>query len=238
MNSSDAATVDEFRTAGYRRHNLCRQNHLASLHLPIAGKTVLELGAGIGDHTGFFLDRDCHVTCVEARRENIQRIHDAHPDVGTIRHNLDVVPFVNLIRSDNRWQIIYAYGILYHLNDPANALKRWAEVCSEMLLLETCVNTNPGILLDNIPEATDNPTASFTGRACRPSRLWVVAELEKHFEFVYLPVTQPDHEEFPLDWHRLYADGLTRAVFVASRTPLDNPLLTDEIPQTQLRAVI
>jgi len=35
--------------------NQARLNHLATLDLPIDGKSVLEVGAGIGLLTGFFL---------------------------------------------------------------------------------------------------------------------------------------------------------------------------------------
>ena len=70
-------------------------------------------------------------------------------------------------------------------------------------------------------------------------RQWVFDELRKHFEYVYMPSTQPWHCEFPLDWTVL-RDGesngsLTRAVFVASRQPLDNELLRETIPDQQRR---
>ena len=61
-----------FRSPWYQRHNQRRQEHLASLQLDLVGKSVLEVGAGVGDHTFYFLDRDCTVVSVEARRENCQ----------------------------------------------------------------------------------------------------------------------------------------------------------------------
>lgn len=70
-------------------------------------------------------------------------------------------------------------------------------------------------------------------------RQWVFDELHRHFEHVYMPSTQPWHREFPLDWAAL-GDGqaggdLTRAVFVASRRPLDNELMRESIPDQQRR---
>src|SRR5258706_7389962 len=56
-----------FRSLGYLRHNQRRQEHLASLGLELADRSVLELGAGVGDHTTFFLDLGCTVTAVEPR---------------------------------------------------------------------------------------------------------------------------------------------------------------------------
>lgn len=65
----------------YQRHNRRRQEHLASLALPLANKTVLEVGAGIGDHTSFFLDRQCRVTVTDARAENLDYVKARFPSV-------------------------------------------------------------------------------------------------------------------------------------------------------------
>ena len=59
-----------FRSPQYCRHNCRRQEHLATLGLELDSKSVLELGAGVGDHTTFFLDRGCTVTSVKPRIEN------------------------------------------------------------------------------------------------------------------------------------------------------------------------
>ena len=56
-----------------------RQEHLASLRLPVAGMRVLEVGAGIGDHTHYFLDRGCAVTVTEAREENLALLRTRYP---------------------------------------------------------------------------------------------------------------------------------------------------------------
>jgi hypothetical protein len=227
--------VDEFKTEGYQRHNRARQEHLASLGLDLQGKTVLELGAGVGDHTGFWLDRGCEVACVEARDENAKRIRERYPQVEVRCYDLD-----NLADATwCDWQIVYAYGVLYHLGRPAEALAAWALRCQELLLLETVVDPGPLCELKKLQESADNPTASFSGLACRPTRNWVYQELSKHFAHVYLPVTQPDHPEFPLDWSAMpwgeddfgeEMRGLIRAVFIASRTPLQNPLLVEQLP--------
>ena len=80
-------------------------------------------------------------------------------------------------------------------------------------------------------------------------RSWVFNQLRTHFEHVYMPETQPWHIEFPLDWQQQQqqrrapsaaaaaaaAPPLTRAVFVASRRPLENPLLHEVVPPQQRR---
>jgi hypothetical protein len=65
----------------------------------------------------------------------------------------------------------------------------------------------------------------------------VFAELRKHFQYVYSTRTQPNHEEFVLDWTSpdAHQAALSRAVFVASRTPLTQATLLDTLPDRQAR---
>jgi len=221
-------------------HTRGRQAHLASLGLPLEDKRVLEVGAGVGHHTGFWVNRGCKVTAIDVRDENIAILKEDHPNATVIKHNLDAEEFPPGTEAD----IVYAYGVLYHLTEPARALEQWASVCKEMLLLETCVTGREDEPLwkndvyENVADPRDNPC----GWAYWPSREFVVEELNKHFEFVYVPVTQPDLADFPLDWSLpQVASEYTRAIFVASKTPLDNPLLLgpirtpEELPEKHLR---
>jgi hypothetical protein len=88
-----------------------------------------------------------------------------------------------------------------------------------------------------IGEEINNPTQAVSGTGCRPTRLWVFTHLKKHFENVYVPRTQPNHAEFPIDWNEpaSHREGLSRAVFIASRTPIDNPLLSSRLLDRQSR---
>src|SRR5262249_51294506 len=73
------AAVFNFRSDGYLRHNARRLEHLASLQIPVAGLSVLEIGAGIGDHSHYYIDRDCVITITEARSENLEWLKKRYP---------------------------------------------------------------------------------------------------------------------------------------------------------------
>src|ERR1700740_1455139 len=75
-------TPTHFKSFRYQRMNQRRLEHLAMLRLPIERRTVLELGAGVGSLTSFFLDRDCTVTSVEPRPENVDVLRKRYEGIG------------------------------------------------------------------------------------------------------------------------------------------------------------
>ncbi len=230
--SQSTPPCQAFLTNEYQHHNQRRQEHLACLGLDIAQKTVMEVGAGIGDHTSFFVDRGCDVVSTEAREENIKILRSRFPNLRTFVLDLDNPPST----FNETFDIVYCYGLLYHLKEPENAIKFMATCCKSMLLLETCVSFGDGDELYPCYEDTSNPTQAISGHGCRPTRRWLYNRLKDHFEHVYLPKTQPNNEQFPIDW-TLPAPkkGLTRAVFVASREALNNDTLIESIPDKQTR---
>ncbi len=223
---------DIFWSHHYLRHNQRRQEHLASLSLPLPGRTVLEVGAGIGDHTSFFLDRECDVIVTEAQEQNLAILRPRYHGHDVRRVDLNEPPG-EPIEVD----IVYCYGLLYHLERPASAISWMAGCARKMLLLETCVAAGEQDAVYPFFETAEDPDNAVTGRGCRPTRSWVRRELASHFPHVYLPLTQPWHEEFPLDWSlpELAEQPLIRSVFVASREPLANALLTEDIRMNQVR---
>ena len=225
--------LSSFATDHYRRHNSRRLEHLATLGLDLASRKVLEVGAGIGDHTSFFLDRNCHVTALEGRPENVEILKSRFPLVETLCLDLDD----DEIADFRRFEIVYAYGLLYHLAEPRRAIIRMSAWCSDLLLLETCVSFGVEAAVNLVGEDAADPSQSVRGRGCRPTRRWVIDALRGQFSYVYVPLTQPWHPEFPLDWSRPASSAqLTRAIFIAARKPIKNPLLVKELPDRQVRA--
>ena len=226
-----SSPFEVFQSHHYLNHNRKRLEHLASLGLDIAFSSVLELGAGIGDHTGFFLERGCEVLSTEPRLENLRILQSRHQRVCTLNLDLENPP-QNL---KDLFDIVYCYGLLYHLSTPAKAIEFMAQHCRKLLLLETCVSFGDGEDINVCDEYALDATQSISGKGCRPTRKWVYNRLKEYFKFVYMPITQPNHEEFPIDWSESpsSSSGLIRSIFIASRCKLDNPLLVEEIPIKQ-----
>jgi SAM-dependent methyltransferase len=246
LTSSEIAGT--FRSPLYVRLNARRLEHLASLPLELRGRSVLEVGAGIGDLTSFFVDRGCRVTASDARAENVAILSATLPGLETLTLDLDRPRGLD----GRRFDIVFCYGVLYHLAEPARALAFLSARCSGQLLLETRVAFGADARLEDHDESRDWPTESFSGRGCKPTREWVFRELQRHFEHVYVPITQPCHPFFPLDWTEPPAlpsepslrapddapggPTMFRSVFIASRTPLMAAQLRPELLSRQRHA--
>ena len=225
---------DDFHSDFYLRITQRRLEHLAHLGLDLSGQTVLEVGAGMGDLTSFFTDRDCRVRCTEPRGANLKVlqarfVEDPNVDVGFLDLNAPVC------EAGESYEIVYCYGVLYHLEHPVEALAFLAGQCNKLMLVEGCVTPGNEEALNPVREDRHALTQGISGRGCRPTRAWIMAQLRKHFAHVYVPTTQPNHLEYPIDWDAEPTTRLTRATFVASRQPLDNPLLTKSLPMRQSR---
>ncbi|MDH3414037.1 MAG: class I SAM-dependent methyltransferase, partial [Gammaproteobacteria bacterium] len=131
------------------------------------------------------------------------------------------------------FDIVYCYGLLYHLANPERAIAQLAKVCRGQILLETCVSLGKHSEVIFLRDFVSNNQA-VSGIGCRPSRLWLKEALERYFGHAYFAKTQPAHPDFPTDWDCPLTNLLYRGIFVGSRAPLENPHLTRDIPRQQL----
>jgi len=222
-----------FLSTHYIRHNARRLEHLAALRLPLSGKSVVEFGAGVGDHTSFFLDRGCNVLATDARVGNLELLAKRfihHPHRERVRtRQLDVEqPF----ELEQRFDVVHCYGLLYHIADAATALSQMTACCDGIFLLETKTDPRSGIAAQYGTEASSEGYHSFSGTNFRPSREWLHAEMSKHFAHVYWPISQPAHEEFARDFGDLggVSDGWPRAIVIGSHQRIESDQLVSEPP--------
>lgn len=213
--------------------NKARLDHLESLGLPLPGKTVLEVGAGIGKLTSFFETQGCRIVSTDARPDNVHINRLRHPKRTVYIADLNIPGSHDDLGG---FDIVFCYGTLYHLENPALAIANLAPFCKDLFLLETCVHHADNNEINPVNELTTAHDQSFHGKGCRPARNWFMHELKKYFPFVYVSSTQPDHDEYPLVWPNDSASGrLSRAVFVGSRTSLSLPTLQETLPSVQVR---
>ena len=181
-----------------------------------------------GCYTPFFLERGCDVTVTDGRPENVAEIKRRLPGVKTALVDLERDESLTLGRFD----LVYCFGLLYHLANPAQALGHIAAVRDGQLLLETAVS--PGnfdeLLLVRDPDSFNQ---AVSGIGLRPTRLWVLNRLKALFSHGYIPRTQPDHVDFPADWIHPPIQTMHRSIFIKSKVPLALATLDDIVPSHQ-----
>jgi hypothetical protein len=226
---------DDFHSFAYLRHTFRVMEHLASLNLDLRNRRILEISAGIGDLTTFFLDRGCTITATDVRPENLRLMQSrfaAERAVTINQLNLDPPP----PPSNERFDAVFFFGVLYHLSTPAEAIAYLAPMATDLFLLESCVSLGTHEAINPVAEPAHVPSQAASGGGCRPTRPWIFSELKKHFPYVYMPTTQPNFANFITDWTiPTPTTPYTRAIFIGSRKPLSNPLLVDHVPMTQTR---
>jgi SAM-dependent methyltransferase len=217
--------VESFESDDAKRINTARLEHLASLELPIRGRRVLDVGSGPGHLAQFFVERGCEVVSTDARVENIEYMHELYPHHEGYVADVEEADFSQFGRFD----VVFCYGLLYHLENPARALRNVSAVCDDLLLLETMVTDSRAPVL-RLEDEYLSANQALRGIAHRPSPAWVGMALNRiGFRYVYIARQPPEHPDYRIEWLDDAAtarDGhLLRAIFVASRTPLANDRL-------------
>jgi SAM-dependent methyltransferase len=217
--------VEGFDTDDAKRINEARLEHLAGLGLPLESRRVLDVGSGPGHLAQFFVERGCDVISTDARAENIDRMRMLYPT-----HHGEVADVEDFDFSRfGSFDIVFCYGLLYHLENPVRALRNIAAVCDDLLLLETMITDSPAPIL-RLEDEYLSANQALRGIAHRPSPAWVGMALNRiGFDHVLIAREPPHHPDYRFEAEDDAAtarDGhLLRAIFVASRSRLDNDRL-------------
>lgn len=218
-----------FFTPNALKINIARQDHLTSLGLDLKGKSVLEVGGGVGLHMELFEKLGCKVLSTDGRDENVAEIRRRYPHRAVRKFDLlDFDSYADIGKHD----IVYCYGLLYHTPNPEGILQALSETCKEMILLETCVT--PGDhLSQHLTREHDDADQALGYIGCRPTRPWIMDRLRKFWGYAYTTRTQPRHPDFDLDWAVPRSKILHRAVFVGCKHEIINASLVDVLPDLQ-----
>ena len=218
--------LETFDTELARSINVARLEHLASLGLDLDGLRVIDIGCGPGYLARYFAERDCDVSCVDARQENIDRLREHLPSIPAYVMDAEDPALPSLGCFD----VVFCYGLLYHVENPARVLRNLVALSNSLIILETiiCDSPLPVVRLADEPLSANQ---ALHGIASRPSPSYVAMVLDRAgFRYVYTPKRPPQHEDFLFDWRGDLAaerDGANlRCVFVASNRPVELETLT------------
>ena len=217
--------VDVFDTPEAIALNEARMSHLESLGLNLAGKRVLDVGAGVGHLAARLQTLGSSVVCLEGRPENVGAMRSRYPQIEGYVADVENEPLTRFGRFD----VVFSYGLLYHLENPLHAIRNLESVCGELLLLESmvCDHDRPVVLVE---DESPDVNQALAGLGCRPSPHYIALALNRAgFAHIYAPKKPPEHADFRFEWRNgldYVRDGHPlRCVFVASRSDLRNPNL-------------
>ena len=203
--------------------NKARIIHLDSLNLDFSNKNILETGCGgIGDITKYLLSKKANVTLNDYRKENIESL------CNNIKQFLpfNTWDLNEKQNQDKKFDIIVCYGTLYHLTKLDNAIKNLANLCDKFAIISTCTSGKNNEDLNIVFEGNTNEQSSNL-YGTRPGRLYIWNELKKNFKYVYTIKTQPDNEDYPLNFPSNH--HASRNIFIGSHIQLINNKFVDKL---------
>jgi len=215
-----------------------RLEHLSSLGLPLAGKSVTDVGCGVGHLSSFFLDRKCSVNLVDSAEKaiDVARAYLGANKRYNENASFHVLDFdaAGIEESIDPRAVTLCYDTLWLSNNIRRFLTNLAEITEELLVLETRCSPMESEDLFISRDLSSTDANGGEGLLINiPTRSWLWSRLKESFPYVYATKTQPHHAEFPVDWTSLTGgrrgDAWGRAVFVASREPLACDALVDEL---------
>lgn len=184
------------------------------LNLDMNNKHVLEMSAGaLGTLTKYLAGKNTHLTITDGREENIQ--------FNLKRNNLknidyQIVDYDTENTIDKPYDIIFCFGLLYHLNNIENIIKNIGNNCKEFVLISTCVKRNNNVS-SNYNDDKYNYTQALNGVGISFSRETLKNELQKYFKYVCVPYYLPnDPNHYPLNWPVEKGKLFKRQIFLAT----------------------
>lgn len=134
------------------------------------GKTLLEVGCGYGYAGELFERMGAKVSSLDVRPEHIDVVRKRYPGREL---------FVSDLNTDNihgHYDIVLAFGLLYHLENPTSFLKEATAACDTLILCSIVRDSQ-----NYWAPATKADTAfdqSITDKAVIPTVAWIIGTIE------------------------------------------------------------
>ncbi|HEY8715558.1 MAG TPA: FkbM family methyltransferase [Candidatus Acidoferrum sp.] len=209
--------ITPFDKREYRRMIEAREaairNVLHRVGSTLGLRTALDAGAGVGFYSQTLAECGLQVCGFDGREENVAEARRRYPQIPFAQGDLQERSILALGKFD----LVLCFGLLYHLENPLQAIRNLHGLTDKCLLLESmCIpDDKPSMLLREEPREDDQ---SLTDVAFYPSESGLIKMLYRAgFKYVYRLASLPDHHDFrDTAEHRR-----RRTVLFAAHIPLD-----------------
>jgi SAM-dependent methyltransferase len=178
---------------------------------------ALDVGCGFGFFSGYLKEYGLKVMAIDGRPENVVEARRRNPDVELKVCDVEDPSIVSL----GRYDLVFCFGLLYHLENPFRAVRNLASLTGKVLLVETVIAPTRS-LATFLYEEEQKQDQGLNYIALIPSESWFIKCLYRAgFPFVYKTTVLPDHKDF----RSSFIKKRRRTILVASKVKLSSPLL-------------
>jgi FkbM family methyltransferase len=177
-------------------------------------RTAVDAGAGVGFFSRTLAECGLQVCGFDGREENVAEARRRYPQIPFAQGDLQERSILALGKFD----LTLCFGLLYHLENPLQAIRNLHGLTEKCLLLESmCIpDDKPSMLLREEPREEDQ---SLTDVAYYPSESGLIKMLYRAgFKYVYRLASLPDHDDF----RDTAAHRRKRTVLLATHSAVDS----------------
>jgi SAM-dependent methyltransferase len=188
-------------------------------------RTAIDVGCGFGYFSGMLSSLGFAVTAVDGREENVREARRRFPVISA--HVLNAED--PALRSLGQFDLVFCFGLLYHLENPFSAIRHLRAISSDFLLVESVIYQGPETIMGLVDEGYYDDQG-LNHVAFYPTENCLIKMFYKSgFPFVYRVAAKPRHPEYSAsrDARKI------RTVLAASLTQLNsNALELAQEPRT------
>ncbi|MGC2467912.1 MAG: class I SAM-dependent methyltransferase [Candidatus Acidiferrum sp.] len=190
---------------------------ISELKEPLGLRTAVDVGCGLGHFSGLLKSFGLDVLGVDGRQENVEEAQRRFPQIPFRICNAQE----SALRDLGRFDLVFCFGLLYHLENPLIAIRQLCAMTAKLLLVESVIfpGDEPIMALVDEGKTEDqglNHIAFYPTEACLIKMLY-----RSGYSHVYVFNVPPDHSEYRSG---AYARR-TRTMLAASANPLLSNLL-------------
>jgi SAM-dependent methyltransferase len=165
---------------------------LAELKEPLNFKTSLDVGCGLGYFSRFLKSLGLDVTAVDGRQQNVDEAQLRNPDIRVLRFDAEDPG----MRSLGKFDLVFCFGLLYHLENPFLAIRHLQAMTGTLLLAEGVIFPGDTPTMGLVEEGSSddqglNHIAFYPTETCLEKMFYCAG-----FRFVYRFTTMPDHSDY------------------------------------------
>lgn len=165
---------------------------IAELKPKLNLQTAIDVGCGLGYFSQFLKCLGLDVTAVDGRRENLNEAQRRSPEIRFLHFNVED----SAIRSLGKFDLVFCFGLLYHLENPMLAIRHLREMAGRLLLVEAVIQPGDEPVMALIEETANedqglNYIAFYPTEACLLKMFYRAG-----FSYAYTFSTKPNHPEY------------------------------------------